>query len=98
MGYIDVPYNTGYGTSKFAVRGLFRSLRGEVHKLNARINNIAPGYILTPLTQKVHQIERPEEPSKATGYVLPWAPIEHVVDGVGRCAVDEETDGEYLTN
>lgn len=94
MGYIDVPYNTGYGTSKFGVRGLFRSLRGEMHKVNARVNNIAPGYILTPLTQKVHRIQRPEEPSKATGYVLPWAPIEHVVDGVGRCAIDEQTNGE----
>lgn len=95
MGYIDLPYNTGYAASKFAVRGMFRSLRSEMHRLNARVNNIAPGYILTPLTKKVHQIEGPEEVSKATGYVLPWAPIEYVVDGVGRCAVDEGTDGEY---
>ncbi|CZT24754.1 uncharacterized protein RCC_10482 [Ramularia collo-cygni] len=96
MGYIDLPYNTGYSASKFAVRGMFRSLRSQMYRLNARVNNIAPGYILTPLTQKVHQIERPDEPSKATGLVLPWAPIEYVVDGVGRCAVDEQTDGRTL--
>jgi 5'-hydroxyaverantin dehydrogenase len=94
MGYIDGPYNTGYAVSKFGVRGLFCSLRSQAHKLNARINNVAPGYILTPLTQRVHEIERPDQPSKATGLVLPWASIDHVVDGVGRCAVDENTTGE----
>lgn len=94
MGYIDLPYNTGYAASKFGVRGLFRSLRGQMHKVNARVNNIAPGYILTPLTKQVHGIERVEEVSKATEYVLPWAPIEYVVDGVGRCTVDEGVDGE----
>ncbi|SMQ47043.1 unnamed protein product [Zymoseptoria tritici ST99CH_3D7] len=96
MGYIDGPYNTGYSASKFGVRGLFCSVRGQAHKVNARINNIAPGYILTPLTQRVHQIERPDQPSKATGLVLPWASIDHVVDGVGRCAVDEKTAGKTL--
>lgn len=78
--YMDLPYNTGYATSKYGVRGMFRSIRSQAGKVNARINNIAPGYVLTPLTKKVHRIERPEEPSKATGLVLPWTPIEHVVD------------------
>lgn len=93
-GYMDLPYNTGYATSKYGVRGLFRSIRGEGKKVNARINNVAPGYVLTPLTKKVHQIENVEEPSKATGFVLPWTPIETVVEAVGRCAVDEGTDGK----
>lgn len=94
-GYMDLPYNTGYATSKYAVRGMFRSIRGQGSKVNARINNIAPGFVLTPLTKKVHRIEKPEEPSKATGFVLPWTPIDLVVEACGRCAVDEETDGEY---
>jgi 5'-hydroxyaverantin dehydrogenase len=93
-GYMDLPYNTGYATSKYAVRGMFRSIRRAVEKVNARVNNIAPGYVLTPLTKKVHQIDDPKEPSKATGHVLPWTPIEYVVDACGLCAVDEGTDGE----
>ena len=72
---------------------MFRSIRGNASKVNARVNNLAPGYVLTPLTKKVHQIDNPEEPSKATGFVLPWTPIEHVVEACGRCAVDEGTDG-----
>lgn len=96
-GYMDLPYNTGYATSKYGIRGLFRSIRADGKKVNARINNIAPGYVLTPLTKKVHRIESIEEPSKATGYVLPWTPIETVIDAVGQCAVDEGTDGSSPT-
>lgn len=94
MAYVDGAYNTGYATSKFGVRGLFRSLRSQTHKINARINNIAPGYVLTPLVQRVHQIQDPSEKSKAAGRVLPWSPIEYVVQSVMKCAVDEHTNGE----
>ena len=95
-GYIDLPYNTDYSVSKYGIRGLFRSIRSQAHRVNARVNNLVPGYVLTPLTKKVHQIERPEEPSKATGYVLPWAPIEYVVEACARCAVDDTLDGRAL--
>lgn len=95
-GYIDLPYNTDYSVSKYGIRGLFRSIRSQAHQVNARVNNLVPGYVLTPLTKKVHQIERPEEPSKATGYVLPWAAIEYVVEACARCATDDELDGRAL--
>jgi 5'-hydroxyaverantin dehydrogenase len=95
-GYIDLPYNTDYSVSKYGIRGLFRSIRSQAHRVNARVNNLVPGYILTPLTKRVHQIESPEEPSKATGYVLPWAPIEFVVEACARCAVDDSLDGRAL--
>ena len=91
--YIDLPYNTGYSVSKYGIRGLFRSIRSQVHRVNARVNNIAPGYVLTPLTQKVHRIERPEDVSLATGTVLPWAKVASVVECAARCAVDERVDG-----
>ena len=93
--YMDLPYNTGYATSKYGVRGLFRSIRSQANRVDARVNNLAPGYVLTPLTKKVHRIESPAEPSRATGRVLPWTPIEFVVEACGRCAVDEGCDGEF---
>lgn len=77
---------------------MFRSIRKAVDKVGARVNNIAPGYVLTPLTKKVHQIDDPKQASKATGHVLPWTPIGYVVDACGRCAVDEGTDGKLFTN
>ena len=91
--YIDMAYNTGYATSKNGVRGMFRSIRSQTGKVNARVNNIAPGYVLTPMVKRVHGIDRPGEPSKATGLDLPWTPIDYVVDVVGMCAVDESIDG-----
>lgn len=93
MGYVDCTYNTDYGSSKYGVRGLFRSLRSQAYKLNMRVNNIAPGYVLTPLVKRVLGIERQEEPSKAAGWVVPWTPIEHVVAATCHCAVAEEVDG-----
>ena len=95
MGYIDLPYNTGYAMSKYGVRALFRSVRPQAHRFNVRVNNIAPAYVLTPLTKKIHKIDDPKKPSERTGFVLPWAPIEYVVDAVGLCAVDEGVDGEF---
>lgn len=95
-GYIDIPYNTDYSVSKFAIRGLFRSIRGQAHRVNARVNNLLPGYVLTPLTKKVHQIDDPSQVSKATGYVLPWAPIDYVVEACARCATDDSLDGRAL--
>ncbi|KAF2095800.1 NAD(P)-binding protein [Rhizodiscina lignyota] len=93
MGYIDGTYNTDYNASKFGVRAIFRSLRSQGQKVNCRVNNILPGYILTPLTKRQHQIDDPREPSKATGFVLPWAPIEYVTEGVGRCVCNENCNG-----
>jgi 5'-hydroxyaverantin dehydrogenase len=95
-GYIDLPYKTDYSVPKYGIRGLFRSIRSQAHHVNARVNNLVPAYILTPLTKKVHQIEHPGEPSKATGFVLPWAPIEYVVEACARCAVDDSLDGRAL--
>ena len=95
-GYIDLPYNTDYSVSKYGVRGLFRSIRSQTHRVNARANCLLPGYILTPLTKKVHQIDDPNEPSKATGFVLPWAPIDLVVDACVRCLTDQSMDGRAL--
>lgn len=95
-GYIDLPYNTDYSVSKYAIRGLFRSIRSQAHRVNCRVNCLLPGYILTPLTKKVHQIDDPSEPSKATGFVLPWAPISYVVDACVRSVVDDDLDGRAL--
>jgi 5'-hydroxyaverantin dehydrogenase len=94
MGYIDPSYNTDYGAAKFGVRGIFRSIRSQVEKINCRVNLVAPGYILTPLTRKTHQIEIASQASKFSGLVLPWAPTEYVTEGVGRCVIEENMNGK----
>lgn len=92
-GYIDLPYNTGYSVSKYGIRGLFRSVRSQTGRVNVRTNNIVPAYILTPLTMRVHGITSPDQPSEATGTVLPWTPIQYLVDSVCHCATNEAIDG-----
>lgn len=91
---MDQAYTTAYPASKHGVRGMFRSIRSEVHKVNARVNNIAPGFILTPLTMGNHGITSPDQPSKLLGAVLPWAPVEYAVEAAARCAVDDSLDGK----
>lgn len=41
-----------------------------------------------------HSITAPDQPSKLLGAVVPWAPIEYVVEAAGRCAVDDSVDGK----
>lgn len=96
MIQMDQAYATTYCTSKHGVRGLFRGIRSDAHKVNARVNNIAPGFILTPLTMRNHGITSPDEPSKLIGAVLPWAPVDYAVEAAGRCAVDDSVDGKSL--
>lgn len=91
------PYNTAYGAAKFGVRGILYSIRDTVNQLNTRVNNVAPGYVLTPLTKAIHGIDSPDQKSKATGTVLPWASLDDVVEATLRCAVDDSVDGQsYL--
>ena len=68
-----------------------------MHKVNARVTNIAPSFILTPLTMRNHGITSPEQKRKVLGAVVPWAPVEHFVEAAGRCAVDDLVDGELYT-
>jgi 5'-hydroxyaverantin dehydrogenase len=96
MGYVDSSYNTDYGAAKFGVRGIFRSIRSQVQKIDCCVNLVAPGYILTPLTRKTHQIEDASEASKISGLVLPWAPMEYVTEGVGKCVCDEGMNGKFF--
>jgi NAD(P)-dependent dehydrogenase (short-subunit alcohol dehydrogenase family) len=41
-GYTEMPFATLYNSSKFAVRGMFKSLRNAVPMAHMRINLIAP--------------------------------------------------------
>lgn len=48
-GYVDLPWAPQYTSSKFAVRGLLRSLRQTEGANGVRVNLIAPWYIHTPI-------------------------------------------------
>jgi 5'-hydroxyaverantin dehydrogenase len=90
-GYSSMVGIPGYCTSKWGVRGLFRSLRGA-HKLlgeeqpTLKCNLIAPGYVKTPMTKPLWELE---EQGK-----MKMAKVSDVVDVVLRLCADRNIIGE----
>ena len=66
----------GYVTSKWAVRGLTKSAALELAPHNIRVNSIHPGFIRTPMTEKLPQdllnipLGRPGEAQEVSMFVL----------------------------
>ena len=89
-GYMDYP-NTDYTASKYATRGIFRSIRSRAPELGIRVNMICPWFIQTPMTAIFPGIfkERGIEPGKN----FSWASIDSVVDAASVFAVDEKVSG-----
>ncbi|KAG6023389.1 hypothetical protein E4U19_004424 [Claviceps sp. Clav32 group G5] len=52
-------YCTAYNTSKAAVQQMCRSLAQEWGQYGIRVNSLSPGYIMTPMTDKL-LVENPE--------------------------------------
>ena len=87
---MDYP-NTDYTASKYATRGIFRSIRTRAISLGIRVNMICPWFIDTPMTAIFPSLfkERGIEPGKNFTY----ASIDNVVDAAGVFAVDESISG-----
>ncbi len=51
--HVRTPSSPAYTTSKHAVLGLTRALAAELGKYGVRVNAIGPGFIETPLNEKV---------------------------------------------
>ena len=87
-GYIDYD-STLYCVSKWAVRGLFRSLRVASEKPDSifTVNVVAPGYTPTPMVLKYNagQGSRQQLIDGIEGAGL-WAPVEHVVSAASLSA------------
>ena len=84
-GYSDLPGATTYGTSKWAIRGLFRTMRRPMGELGFRTNLLAPWFIKTPLTKVVDAYI--EKALKGR-----YASMEVLVETCLRIAGDEEID------
>ena len=55
VGLMGNPGQCNYSASKAGVIGLTRSLAKEMAAKNVRVNAVAPGYIRTPMTDKLSQ-------------------------------------------
>jgi len=53
--HVRTPNSPAYTTSKHGVLGFTRALAAELGKDGVRVNAIGPGFIETPLNEKVRQ-------------------------------------------
>lgn len=49
-GLVGIPHGVAYSTSKSAVVGLTKSLATEFAAAGVRVNAVAPGHVITPMT------------------------------------------------
>lgn len=86
-GYSSIPGSkTAYWSSKWGLRGLFHSIRHDVHSLNARCNVVAPYYVKTNISPD--NLET----------IKWWAEMEDVVEAIVKVSVDEELNGRLATS
>ncbi|MFI6094994.1 glucose 1-dehydrogenase [Lentzea sp. NPDC051213] len=75
-GLRGTPWAHGYVASKWAVRGLTKSVAMELASLGVRVNSLHPGLIRTPLTENIPDdmitipLGRPGVPADVAGFVL----------------------------
>ncbi len=66
----------GYVASKFAVRGLTKSVAVELGRHNVRVNSVHPGFIVTPMTEQLDfasqqvPLGRPAQPEEVSSLVV----------------------------
>ncbi|MEZ0364510.1 glucose 1-dehydrogenase [Mycobacterium sp. pUA109] len=75
-GLRGTPWAHGYVASKWAVRGLTKSVAMELAPHNIRVNSIHPGLIRTPMTENVPEdmisipLRRAADPIEVSTFVL----------------------------
>ena len=84
-GYLELD-NVDYTASKWAIRGLFRSIRSKMEDLGYRINLIAPWIMDTPMSKDFADMCR------KIGF--PVGDADDVAKAVIRCAADHTLYGK----
>ncbi|WP_309768782.1 MULTISPECIES: 3-oxoacyl-ACP reductase family protein [unclassified Caballeronia] len=92
--HLPTPESAPYGMAKAALGSLSRSLSREVAEDRINVNNIAPGLIQTPMTQK--RLDDPDAREKSMS-VIPWHRPGQPEE-IARVALFlASDDGDYVT-
>lgn len=89
-GRRGIPSYSVYGASKFAVQGLYESLRLELGREGVHVGVVSPSFVDTPLRQRVLGPDGqpwPEPPAVP----LPMFPVERCVDLIVRLIIKRRT-------
>jgi short-subunit dehydrogenase len=85
-GLRGVPSYSVYGASKFAVQGLYESLRLELRKDGVHVGVVSPGFVDTPLRDRVLGPDGRPWPEPPAPPFHVW-PVEKCVDRIVRLIV-----------
>ena len=85
-GYLEVPFVADYNATKWAVRGIFRSIREPLAQKGIRVNMIAPWVMDTPMSTWL--VGKCKEQGLLVGNP------DSVTEAIIRCAADDSISGE----
>lgn len=93
-GKRGVPAYTAYGSSKFAVQGLYEALHLELKRDGVHVGVVSPAYVETPILNKVWRADgKPWNKPPSIPYEV--QPVEKCVDAVLRCLIKRRRE-EFL--
>jgi dehydrogenase/reductase SDR family protein 7B len=90
-GQRGIPSYSIYGASKFAVRGLYESLRLELRRDGVHVGVVSPGFVDTPLRDSVLGADGKPWPTPPQPPLRIW-PVEKCVDRIVRLLVKRKSE------
>lgn len=94
------PGEVAYATTKAAILGFTKSLAMELTERNIRVNAIMPGYILTPMVEKMAKLTNPNNPSEVINDISRAIPMNRMgtIEELGNLAAFLASDrSSYIT-
>ena len=75
QGLAAMPGTTGYTTSKHAVVGMMKGAALELARHNIRVNAINPGFVATPMMDRIHRSSAPDAPESVEAALSATVPL-----------------------
>ena len=94
------PGEVAYATTKAAILGFTKSLAAELAERNIRVNAIMPGYILTPMVEKMAKETEPNNPNSVIDSIAKAIPMKRMgnIEEIGDLAAFLASDrSSYIT-
>jgi 3-oxoacyl-[acyl-carrier protein] reductase len=92
VAFVGHAGQTNYASAKAGMQGLTKSMAHEFATRNITVNAVAPGYIVTDMTNDL-----PEETKEKIKAVIPLATLGRPEDIAGAVAYLVGDDGNYIT-
>ena len=94
------PGEVAYATTKSAILGFTKSLAAELVEDDIRVNAIMPGYIRTPMVEKMAKVSSPEDPESVIKGIADAIPMKRMgtIEEIGELAAFLASDeASYVT-